>query len=134
MFLLCCDKDTEIIYPTSRLPDVLKAAVEQTTAKAARANGLTCFPKHVGEIINFGQPSDDWPLRTLLIFRDRTPSALTIELLIRVLAVLHNHQPINVLTAGAQAIFTDYTQGEKYCLIAYLCMPLCFIYRINYIA
>jgi hypothetical protein len=29
------------------------------------------------EIINFGQPSDDWPLRTLLSFRDGTPSALT---------------------------------------------------------
>jgi hypothetical protein len=26
--------------------------------------------------MNFGHPSDDWPLRTLLRFCDRTPSAL----------------------------------------------------------
>jgi hypothetical protein len=30
------------------------------------------------EIINFGHPSDDWPLRTLLSFRDRMLSALTV--------------------------------------------------------
>jgi hypothetical protein len=30
------------------------------------------------EIINFGHPSDDWPLRTLLSFRDRTLSKLTV--------------------------------------------------------
>jgi hypothetical protein len=29
------------------------------------------------EIISFGQPSADWPLRTLLSFYDRTPNALT---------------------------------------------------------
>jgi hypothetical protein len=29
------------------------------------------------EIVNFVHPFDDWPLWTLLSFRDRTPSALT---------------------------------------------------------
>jgi hypothetical protein len=30
--------------------------------------------------MNFGDPSDDWPLRMLLSFRDRTLSALAAEL------------------------------------------------------
>jgi hypothetical protein len=47
-------------------------------AIAAGTNGLKCLPKHGGARDNkFGHPSANWPLRTLLSFRDRTPSALT---------------------------------------------------------
>jgi hypothetical protein len=50
-----------------------------TTANAAGTNGLTCLPKHGGARHNnfFGHPFQDWPLRPVLSFRDRTPSALT---------------------------------------------------------
>jgi hypothetical protein len=37
------------------------------------------------EITNFGHPSDDWPLRTLLSFHDRTPSAVTDRVAIKFL-------------------------------------------------
>jgi hypothetical protein len=49
-----------------------------STPNAARTNSLTCLPKYGGaRCKNVGHPSDDWPLRTLLSFRNRTPSALT---------------------------------------------------------
>jgi hypothetical protein len=55
----------------------LKLEWLQKTANAAGTNGLTCLPKHGGARDNKFDPSDDWPLQTLLSFRDRTPSALT---------------------------------------------------------
>jgi hypothetical protein len=44
-----------------------------TTANAAGTNGLTCLL----EIINFGHPSNNRHLQTLLSFYDSGPSALT---------------------------------------------------------
>jgi hypothetical protein len=52
-----------------------------TTANAAETNGLTCLPSTEGlETINFGHPSDDWPLPTFLNFGGRTLIVLSAEL------------------------------------------------------
>jgi hypothetical protein len=56
--LVCCQ-------PALKLEWVL------TIANVAGTNSLTCLPKHGGaRDNNFGYPSDDWPLRTLLSFHD----------------------------------------------------------------
>jgi hypothetical protein len=72
MFSSCCDKDSAIVFTTARLPDV-NPGPGQPGPTAQRAFQST----EELEIINFGHLSDGWPLRTLLSFRDRTPSALT---------------------------------------------------------
>jgi hypothetical protein len=78
-FSSCCDKDLEILLrPAACLTSTLfESVVGASDCKCSWTNSLTCRPKHGGEIINFGHPSDDWPLRTLLSFRNRAPSALT---------------------------------------------------------
>jgi hypothetical protein len=50
-----------------------------TTANASGTNSLTCLPKHGGARDNKFWPSHDWVLRTLLSFRNHTPSALTAD-------------------------------------------------------
>jgi hypothetical protein len=49
--------------------------IRQLFLRPAGCLTSTLLPKL--EIINFDHQSDDWPLRTLLSFRDSTPSALT---------------------------------------------------------
>jgi hypothetical protein len=58
-------------------PPALKLEWVLTIANATGINGLTSFRITELEIINFGRPSYDWPLRPVLSFRDRAPSALT---------------------------------------------------------
>jgi hypothetical protein len=66
MFSSCCVKDLAFAWRQSSL----KLEWVPTIANAA---GTT----EELETINFGHPSDDWPLQKLLSFRYRTPSALT---------------------------------------------------------
>jgi hypothetical protein len=77
--LSCCDKDSAIIFTTGRLPlkPSLKLEWVLTTANSVGTNGLTCLPKHGGALNNKFWSPYAWPLRTLLSFRDRTPSALS---------------------------------------------------------
>jgi hypothetical protein len=56
---------------------LLETGVDANDCNCSRANSLTCLPKH--EIILFGHPSNDRPLRTMLSFCDCTLSALTAQ-------------------------------------------------------
>jgi hypothetical protein len=68
-------------FTTGRLTStLLETGVGANDCKCNWDQQLNVHSTEELEIINFGHPSYDsydWPLRTLLSFRDRTPSALT---------------------------------------------------------
>jgi hypothetical protein len=76
MFSSCCDKDYALFFydrPPAWRQSSLKLEWMLTTANAAGINRST----EERDLINFGHPSYDWPLRTLLSFCNRSLSALT---------------------------------------------------------
>jgi hypothetical protein len=75
MFLPCCDKDSAIIFTTGRLTSTLLETGVANDCKCNRDQQLNVASEARDN--KFYHPSSDWPLRTLLSFRDRTPSTLS---------------------------------------------------------